>query len=706
MTIQFDSNLQLFSISTKSSSYVFGLNDKGILQHLYWGAPVHAADCAPLMGSRSHSSFDAALDREAEEYAFWGGLSYMEPTLKVRLHDGVRDLRLRYDGYRIENAGNKETLTIMLKDETYPIEARLTYAVVAGMDLIERSVVIVNTGSHDVVLESAQSAAWTMPLLEDYRLTHVTGKWAGEFQLRETALSEGKKVLESRRGFTDGHANPWFAIDNGRATEESGEVWFGALAWSGNWKIVAEKTAFDLVRVTGGINDFDSEWTLAPGESFETPTFVGGYVSGGFGSMSRLLHRNQYEALAPGRALRKVLYNSWEATYFDVNVQDQTALAERAAKLGVELFVIDDGWFGQRNHDRAGLGDWTVNPEKFPSGLGELIDKVRGLGMEFGIWVEPEAVNPDSELYRQHPDWVYHFPTRSRTELRNQLVLNISMPEVKSYIIGFMTDLLERHDISFVKWDMNRTITEPGMSNHPLNRQKELWVRHVRSLYEIWSELRERFPHVAFETCAGGGSRIDFGMLRYADQAWPSDNTDAFDRLSIQEGFSYVYAPKFMTCWVTEEISGMNKRVTSIPYRFHSAMTGTLGIGANLNHWSEEQLTEAAALVAQYKTVRPLVQEGRQYRLSMLKHKGVEAVQYVGAGGSGEEESVLLAFLHSQKFGDRLPRLLLQGLNPDKNYTIDGIEGAHSGRALMRIGIELPLRGDFDSLMYHIREQK
>ncbi|WP_168123321.1 alpha-galactosidase [Paenibacillus sp. HB172176] len=705
MNIHFDPVLRIFSISTDHSSYVFGINDKGILQHLYWGDPVAAADCAPLLGSRSHSSFDAALDREAEEYAYWGGLSYMEPSLKVRWHDGVRDLRLDYEGYAIEQQDGRETLTIMLKDEYYPLQARLIYTVFPGLDLIERSAVIDNCGSQDIVLENVQSAAWTMPVLPRHRLTHVTGKWSGEFQLRNTDLSEGKTVLESRRGFTDGHANPWFAIDGGNASEQSGQVWFGALAWSGNWKIVAEKTAFELVRVTGGINDFDSEWTLQPGHSFATPTFVGGYVSDGFGAMSRMLHRYQYEVVAPDRGLRKVLYNSWEATYFDVNVQDQMELAERASRLGVELFVIDDGWFGQRNHDHAGLGDWTVNSDKFPNGLGELIHKVRGLGMEFGIWVEPEAVNPDSDLYRSHPDWVYHFPTRSRTELRNQLVLNLSMPEVKSYILSFMSELLGQHDISFIKWDMNRTITEPGMHNHPLNRQKELWTRHVHSLYEIWAELREKFPHVAFETCAGGGSRIDFGMLRYADQAWPSDNTDAFDRLSIQEGFSYVYTPKLMTCWVTEEISGMNKRATSIAYRFHSAMTGTLGIGANLNHWSKDQLAEAAALVDQYKAIRPLVQEGRQYRLGMLKHKGVEAVQYVGSDGNGGEESVLFAFLHSQKLGDRLPRLLLQGLNPDKGYRIDGIDGVHSGQSLMRIGIELPLRGDFDSLMYHIREQ-
>ncbi|WP_372630282.1 alpha-galactosidase [Cohnella sp.] len=704
MSIQFYSDQRLFSIATASSSYVFGLNDKGTIQHLYWGDPVAAADCAPLLGSGSHSSFDAALDREVEEYAGWGGLSYMEPSLKVRWHDGVRDLRLVYDYYRIDaEANGKETLTIVLKDESYPLEARLTYSVLPGLDLIERSVVLVNTGDRDIVLESAQSAAWSLPELPAYRLTHVTGKWSGEFQLRNTILSEGKKVLESRRGFTDGHANPWFAIDDGSASEAAGKVWFGALGWSGNWKIAAEKTAFNRVRVTGGINDFDSEWTLAAGESFETPTFVGGYSSAGFGSMSRQLHRYQYDYVSPSGEWRKVLYNSWEATYFDVNVKDQTALAERAAKLGVELFVIDDGWFGQRNHDRAGLGDWHVNPDKFPSGLGELIGKVRELGMDFGIWVEPEAVNPDSDLYRSHPDWVYHFPTRSRTELRNQLVLNISKPEVKRYIVGFMSKLLGGNDISFVKWDMNRTITEPGMQDHPLNRQKELWIRHVRSLYEIWAELRGKFPNVAFETCAGGGSRIDLGMLRYADQAWPSDNTDAFDRLSIQEGFSYVYAPKLMTCWVTEAVSGMNKRVTSLSYRFHSAMTGTLGIGANLNEWSEEQIAEAAGLVAQYKAVRPLVQGGRQYRLDALKHKGVDAVQYVGGKS---EESVLFAFLYSQKLGDRLPRLCLQGLKPDAVYEIEGVAGGHSGRALMRIGVELPLRGDFDSLMYPIRERR
>jgi alpha-galactosidase len=700
MTIQYDEKHRIFAIQMNTTSYVFGLNEKESLQHLHWGASVDVEDCIPLLRSRFHSSFDMELEREIEEYSFWGGLVYSEPSLKVTWSDGVRDLCMVYADHRIFEQDGKEVLVVTMKDCVYPLEVHLTYAVISEFDLIERSARIVNTGNDDVFLESMQSAAWTMPTLADYRLTHVTGKWSGEFQLRDTVLSEGKKVLESRRGFTDGHANPWFAIDNGHATEESGMVWFGALGWSGNWKITAEKSPFNQVRVTGGINDFDSGWTLGPGESFETPMFVGGYTAGGFGEMSRHLHHYQYNYIIPSQEARKVLYNSWEATYFDVNAKDQMALAERAAKLGVELFVVDDGWFGQRNHDRAGLGDWFVNKEKFPNGLNELIHKVHELGMEFGIWVEPESVNPDSDLYRQYPDWVYHFPTRGRTELRNQLLLNISKPEVKSFIIEFMSNLLSEHEIAFIKWDMNRTVTEPGMKDHPINRQKEIWVRHVQSLYEIWAELRKRFPHVAFETCAGGGSRIDLGILRYADQSWPSDNTDAFDRLSIQEGFAYVYPPKMMTCWVTESPSGMNKRLVSLQYRFHSAMMGTLGIGSNLNEWSDELIEQSAAFVQQYKEIRPLVQNGNQYRLLNLKHKGVTSVQYVNDSGS---ESIFFAFLHSQRLGESLPRLCLQGLKSDQVYSIDQLPVRWTGRALMNIGIELPLRGDFDSLLYRIK---
>nr|WP_062496547.1 alpha-galactosidase [Paenibacillus sp. 32O-W] len=687
-------------------SYVFGLNEKGILQHLHWGEPVAGRDLAHRLRSWTHSSFDAEVERECEEMSFWGGVGYAEPGLKVRFADGVRDLRMRFDGYLVETEGDLERLVLTMRDEHYGLTVRLHYRVAAGFDLIERWAEAENTGSGDIVLEQILSAAWSISSLPRYRMTHAAGRWAGEYQLRETVLSEGKKTIESRRGFTGPHANPWFAVDEGGADEDAGRIWFGALGWSGNWKIVAEQSSFGIVRVSGGIHDFDSEWRLGPGETFAAPAFVGGFTIGGFGGMSRMLHRYERERILPSKALRKVLYNSWEATAFDVRVEDQIELARKAAKMGVERFVVDDGWFGARDSDRAGLGDWTVNPVKFPHGLGELIDEVKRLGMDFGIWVEPESVNPDSELYRRHPDWVYHFPTRTGSELRNQLLLNISKPEVKQYILDFMTRLLSEHDIAFVKWDMNRTITEPGLGGFPPERQKEIWIRHVQTLYSIWTELRARFPRVEFETCAGGGARIDLGILRFADQAWPSDNTDALDRLRIQEGFSYAYTPGVMMCWVTDSPNGLNGRRAPLSFRFHSAMTGALGIGGNLKEWTDAEIEEAAAHIAAYKQIRPLVQQGLQYRLSSFRDSPLMAVQYVN---EARTDSVVFAFLHAQQFAGRLPALRLRGLAADRLYDIGGLpEGplALHGSTLMHAGIPLSLRGDLDSLLIRIRSRE
>jgi alpha-galactosidase len=701
-------DLRLFDIRTDRMSYVFGVNEKGILQHLHWGEPVVGRECVRRLRPVHHSSFDAEVEREHEEMTFWGGASYAEPGLKVRFADGVRDLRMRFGGYRVRTEEGKECLVVTMHDVHYGLTVNLHYRVVPGLDLIERHAEAVNNGPDDVVLEQFMSAAWPVPLRSRYRMTHVAGRWAGEFQLRETMLSEGKKTIESRRGFTSPHASPWFAVDDGGATESAGCVWFGVLGWSGNWKIVAEKSSFGLVRVSGGIHDFDSEWRLGAGETFATPVFVGGYTADGFGGMSRTLHRYQRERILPSRAPRKVLYNSWEATAFDVRAGDQIALARKAAKMGVERFVIDDGWFGARNSDRAGLGDWTVNPDKFPDGLDALIGEVHRLGMDFGIWVEPESVNPDSELFRKHPDWVYRFPTRSGTLLRNQLLLNLAKPEVKRYILDFMTRLLGGHSIAFVKWDLNRTFTEPGLDGFPPDRQKEIWIRHVHSLYAIWEELRAKFPHVEFETCAGGGGRIDLGILRFADQAWPSDNTDAFDRLRIQEGFSYAYTPRVMMCWVTDSPNGLNGRRLPLAFRFRSAMTGALGIGGNLNEWTDEEIEEAAAHISVYKEIRPLVQEGKQYRLSSLRDSALMAVQYVN---EERTESVVFAFLHAQQFAGRLPDLRLQGLDGDRLYEVEGLRdgdgtAAMHGSTLMHAGIPLSLRGDFDSLLVRIRAAK
>ncbi|BBI32683.1 alpha-galactosidase [Cohnella abietis] len=704
MSIQYWEQLNLFELRTTSSSYVFGINAKGTVQHLYWGGHVEAEECAYLLKGKQHSSFDADIDRETEEYGGWSGCSYAEPGLKLAYSDGVRDLRLQYKGFEIIQ---QNVLVIHLADEHYGLRVEIHYCVIPEHDLIERHVKVVNDEEHPIRIDQVMSAVWSVQALPEYRLTHVTGRWAGEFQLRSNQLSEGKKVLESRRGFTGPHANPWFALDNGKADETSGKVWFGALAWSGNWKIVAEKTTFGHVRIAGGINDFDSSFQLKSGEAYTSPVFVGGISSGGFGEMSRKLHKYQQDYVLPTRQLRKVLYNSWEATEFAVTVQGQMELAKQAAKLGVERFVVDDGWFGKRNSDRAGLGDWQVNPEKFPNGLNELIDRVKGLGMEFGLWVEPESVNPDSELYRKHPEWVYQFPTREGTQLRNQLLLNLGLPEVKEFVLDFMTKLLSDYDIKFIKWDMNRTITEPGtVSLLQQQAGESIWIKHVDHLYEIWAELRARFPHVEFETCAGGGARIDLGILRYADQAWISDNTDARDRLTIQEGFTYAYSPAVMMCWVTESPHGFNDRSLPMSYRFHSSMMGGLGIGANIGKWSNEELEEAKRYVELYKEIRHIVLHGSLYRLESLQRSNIAAYQYIS---EDQQEAVIFTFLQSQHFGSEQRSLLLQGLDPAASYEVSrvGLEAViRHGSNLMNVGIPLLLKGDYSSELIRLKRKQ
>ncbi|MDR6554536.1 alpha-galactosidase [Paenibacillus qinlingensis] len=700
MPITYLDKENIFEIRTDGSSYVFGINEKGTIQHLYWGEHIEASECGYLLVSRLHSSFDAEIDKETEEYGGWGGCHYAEPALKVSFADGVRDLKLKYEGHRLVS---ETEIVLRMVDAYYSLEVDVHYKALPVYDLIERYVQVKNGVNESIRIEQIMAAVWTVQALPDYRMTHVTGRWAGEYQLRSTVLSEGKKVLESRRGFTGPHANPWYAIDNGKADETSGHVWFGALGWSGNWKIVAEKTSFGHVRIVGGVNDFDSPLMLAPGEVYVSPVFVGGFTSGGFGQMSRHLHRYQKDCVLPTSKLRKVLYNSWEATEFAVTVEGQKELAGQAARLGVERFVVDDGWFGQRQSDRAGLGDWYVNAQKFPNGLEELIDHVKELGMEFGLWVEPESVNPDSDLFRAHPEWVYQFPTREGTQLRNQLLLNLGLPEVKQFVLDFMTTLLTTYDIRFIKWDMNRTVTEPGTIASGHDGHAGIWIKHVDHLYAIWAELRERFPDVEFETCAGGGARIDLGILRYADQAWISDNTDARDRLAIQEGFSFAYSPSVMMCWVTESPHGFNGRSLPLSYRFHSAMMGGLGIGANISKWSHAELEEAKSYVELYKEIRPIILKGDLYRLSSLRDSNIAACQYNSADRS---ESVVFTFLQSQHFGTEVRHLPLQNLVSHASYEVrlDGGEPViRHGSTLMNLGIPVTLRGDYQSRLIRVK---
>lgn len=682
----------LFIIEMKHSSYVFTGGD--VPASVYWGEKLYGEELGYLVKKRDHSSFDPNLDRNREEYGFWDGYSVLEGCLKIQYPE-TRQLDMKFREHTIQTEGERETLILRFENSSTPLTAEVIYEVYPEYDMIGRSMRLSNQGD-TVAVENLKSGSVSIPPLEKYRIRYLSGKWAGESHLNDHYLATGAFTIQSRTGNTGPHFNPAFALDNGTATEKAGNVWFGLLGYSGNWQITFERTIFQDVKVTGGISSFDFSYTLEKGESIQTPVLYAGFTDGGYGGMSRKLHAFENKHIFPQRKAGRVLYNSWEATGFDVRVESQKELAKRAAGMGVELFVIDDGWFGQRHSDRAGLGDWYVNEEKFPNGLGELISYVKGLGMDFGIWVEPESVNPDSDLYRNHPDWVYRFAGREPMEARNQYTLNISKPQVKQFILDFMTKLLgENGDITFVKWDMNKTLTDVSAGDS--GTDKELWYRHVKALYEIWAELRRRFPHVEFETCSGGGSRVDLGILRYADQCWPSDNTDSYSRLSIQEGFSYFYAPRIMTAWVTDASTGDGKKYERpYSYRFHSSMMGMLGIGADISRFSEEALQEFGTYIARYKEIRETVQYGKQYRLSTLRESPLHAVEYVSQDG---KDIVIFAFHQGFAYDVPEPKVYPEGLEPDGIYQVEGMEERLHGSTLMKAGLETGMGGDFDSRM-------
>jgi alpha-galactosidase len=690
-------------------SYAVGVNEQNMPQTLYWG-PRLAADASfpAAHSSPERASFDPPIATTPLEYPAWGAGLFTEPALKIDSPNGDRTLILTY----FSAHADADQLEIVLHDASQPIAVHLHYKVFPE-GILARWSKIENLGKQPYRIEQAASATWNLPPGTDYELSTLTGQWGGEWQLHTDALEPGAKVLESRRGSTSHQANPWFAIGRTQeTTEAAGPVWFGELGWSGSWRMVVEDTSLRKVRITVGFNPYDFNYTLQPGESLETPRFYAGYTSGGQGQASRILHRFQLAEILPDGPTpkpRPVIYNSWEATEFSVDEPGQLALAERAAKVGVERFVIDDGWFGERKTDNAGLGDWYVNPVKFPHGLKPIIDRVHSLGMDFGIWVEPEMVNPDSKLYREHPDWAMQFPGRQHTEARNQLLLNLAREDVKQYTLAWLDKLVTENDIAFLKWDYNRNWSEPGWSTAPgsspehpnADAEKEIYIKYVQNLYDILSTLRARHPKLEIESCSGGGGRVDTGILRYTDEVWPSDNTDALDRLNIQYGFTHAYAPQTMAAWVTDVPNFLDKRPIPLQFRFLSAMQGALGIGSNLNNWTADDMSSAARLVGFYKGVRTTVQHGSLYRLESPLNSETSQTEYVSPDG---KQAVLFAYLHSQNYGIAYPLVRLAGLDPQATYNVRALDAAKytgeatvSGSVLMGAGVTLNLAGDYDS---------
>jgi alpha-galactosidase len=670
-------DLPVFALHTRSGSYVFTVTDTGLVRQLHWGGRISAADVIvePLWAL---STNDLIEDITAQEYPAHGGFRYNEQCLMVRWPDGGRETVLRYHGYEVDD----DSLTVSLRDDK-GLDVDLHYEVVAGGEVIKRWTTI--TAGCTVVLETVASAQFHIPFT-DLELRNVSGHWGAEQQELVQTVSS-KTVLESRRGISNHHHNP-YAVLSLDATETTGRVWAAALAFSGNTKVVVEQTQYASTLLQLGINDFDSEIVLDPGESFTTPAVVCAYTDQGFDAISQHLHAYGRSLMRPGP--RPVLYNSWEATNFEVTAAGQIELARRAARLGAELFVVDDGWFGRRNPDATGgihdgLGDWWVDPVKFPEGLGPLIDEVQRLGMDFGIWVEPEMVNPESDLFAANPDWIYREPGRAPDEARGQYVLNLNLPDVRRFVLDSVDTLLTDNDIAYVKWDANRPMSQVGAG-------RDVWHGHIRALYDIVAELRRRHPDVLFEACASGGGRIDLGALSVFDDFWTSDNTDALDRLEIQRAYSLVYPPQAMRAWVTDVPNFLSQRSIPLQFRFHSAMLGTLGIGCDLTKFGEAELEQAAGLVAQYRQLRPRMVEF--HRLENPSPNDYRLFQYCGPEGA-----VLYAFLPSSRLGHKPTTVRLRGLEPHARYrfTHDWQQREASGEYLMNRGLRLWLQGDYAS---------
>jgi alpha-galactosidase len=702
--VRYDAANRVFRMDAAGMTYAFGVNERHELQTLYWGGRLQESD--PLPAAKAGvgvASFEAPDNSTLQEFAGWGEGLYTEPAVKVTFPDGNRDLVLHYVSHKLGN----DNVVVTLKDISREVFVELHYSVDASTGVLGRSSVIVNRTKAPLMIEQAAAASWNLPAGNDYRLRYLSGRWSAEWTLNEQKIAPGKTVLESRRGSTGHQNSPWFAIERGESRDEdTGEVWFGALAWSGSWSISVEQDQLRQVRVTGGFNPFDFAYRLAPGEKLATPVFYGGYSHDGVGGASRLLHRFEVSRIlpeGPHPRPRPIVYNSWEATGFAVNEPGQEALAEKAASIGVERFVMDDGWFGQRKDDHAGLGDWYVNKQKFPNGLKPLIDKVHSLGMDFGLWVEPEMVNPDSALYRKHPDWVLNFVDRPRTELRNQLVLNLARSDVRDYVLGFLDDLLKQNDIAFLKWDYNRNWAEPGWDAAATEDQKKVYVAYVENLYSILRELRARHPKVEIESCSGGGGRVDLGIMHFTDEIWTSDNTDPFDRLSMQDGFTYAYTPGIMMAWVTDSPNWVNKRTTSLEYRFLSSMQGSLGVGANLTTWTPEDFAVAKEMIADYKQVRETVQHGELYRL--ISPQGGSEFSVTESVSEDKRQAVIFSFLHSSQKGYPFPTVKLRGLDAERVYKLSPIRDAKasaapqiaSGAYWMSHGLDIVLRGDFQA---------
>lgn len=685
-------NEGLFIIETENTHYVLSPDDTGLLRHVHWGKKCDEGQYVNPVRENEKNSNHTSLDVVNTEYIPFGSTCYKAFAFKAEYFDGCREVSLKYHSYKITSHGDCLTLEIGLCDEEYSLSVSLFYKVRDGFDVIERYAVIKNNSKQDILIEKAASAEFALPSKRPYVSTNFNGAWASEFRQEQTEVKNGTLCYETHKGTSEHVFSPCFILTQD-ATEKSGEVYYGALAWSGSYKVEINRDFSGTTRAVIGLSDTDFSYVLHPDEEFVTPSVYCGYA-GSLSEMSNQMNAFAVEHILPKRFAKEpleVLYNSWEATFFDVNTEGQQLLAKKAAEIGCELFVMDDGWFGQRRDDRAGLGDWYVNKEKFPEGLKPLIDTVTGLGMKFGLWFEPEMVNPDSDLYRNHPEWAYHYDKRTPSLLRNQLVLNLTLPEVRQYVFDCMDKLLSEYDISYIKWDANRPFSECGALN--LENPRECRYRHIQAVYEICDKLKQKYPSLKIEACASGGGRAELGALSHFDMIWTSDNTDPIDRLEIQHGYTLLYPRKCMRAWVTD--TNRHSRPFDWDYRFNVSMQGSLSIGGNLLKYSDEELEIHKEYISLYKSFRNTVQFGSLYRLANFKQDGIYANEYADS----DRAVLFICKSVNSFFNEKFYHICLDGLDGKALYKVTyGMEErVFGGDYLMNVGLDFEMGGTLES---------
>ncbi|WP_394886708.1 alpha-galactosidase [Clostridium butyricum] len=726
MSIEIDNKTLLFHLKSENTSYVMQVVRDGYLAHLYYGKKIKKYN-----GSNKILFYDRgfspnpdpndrtfSLDTLPQEYQAFGNGDFRNPAYQVKLEDGSRISDLRYLGYEcykgkkvleglpatyVNDMDEAETLEIYLKDNIIGLKVILKYTLFHKKDVITRSVEFINESDSNIRLQRALSLSLDFREC-DFEMISLYGAHNNEKNIARRRLISGVQGVDSARGSSSPHQAPFIALVRKETNEDLGEVYGFNLVYSGNFIAQVQVDQYENTRVSMGINPFDFSWLLKSDEKFQTPEVVMVYSDKGLGDMSRKYHNIYKENLCRGKfknRIRPILINNWEATYFDFNEDKILKIALEGKKLGMELFVLDDGWFGKRDDDNSSLGDWRVDKRKIPNGLKNLAEKITQMGMEFGLWFEPEMISVNSELYQKHPDWCIHVQGRPHTFGRNQLVLDLTRNDVCNYIVESIADILKNAPITYVKWDMNRHITDIGSAYLPGERQEETSHRYILGLYKIMESLTDMFPDVLFESCSSGGGRFDPGMLYYMPQTWTSDNTDAICRTKIQYGTSLTYPQVTMGCHVSTVPNHQVGRITPLETRGNVAMAGNFGYELDITRVSEVEKEIIKAQIKEYKEIRELVQFGELYRIFSPFEGNDSAWNIV----SKDKTECVTTYVKTLSLpAAPVKTIKLKGLNPDFIYKNIQTGEVFGGDELMNGGITIPrVKEDFYSIKWKFK---